>query len=302
MAMPPNELRRAVRRSAIRAAVPLYLCIIAGLPGTMAVLPIVATRSAAARALAITAAPAVYVVAYALTAGLLSRLTRSAIVAGRFARDLGHSVYGPRRLHALCWTAVYYCTPVYHAVLAVPTLRWMTFRLFGYRGSLDITLYPDTWIRDLPVLEIEAGAYLSNRATIGTNMCLMNGDVLVAPVHIGRGAMVGHMAMLAPGVVLEERVEIGVGAGIGLNVRIGAGSRIGPCVVVHHYATIGKRCDIGSASYIGLKATIGDGVVIPPGLVVPPRTVLRSSEDVAFLALHASLQRNPPVTAALATL
>jgi carbonic anhydrase/acetyltransferase-like protein (isoleucine patch superfamily) len=264
--------------------VPLYLVIITGIPTALAVLPFASARSNGQRAFAVVAAPALFIVAYALTAGLLSRLTKTALIAGRFPRDLGHPVYGPRRLYALCWTAIYYCPPVYHAILAVPTLKRIVFRLFGYRGSLDVTLYPDTWVRDLPILDLGPGAYLSNRSTIGTNMCLISGDVLVAPIRIGANAMVGHLSMLAPGVVLGESVEIGVGAAIGLNVSIGKRSRVGPLVSVHHGATIGIGCDIGVSSYIGLKAVIGDRLTIPAGSVVPPRTVLRTREDVARLA------------------
>ena len=32
------------------------------------------------------------------------------------------------------------------------------FRIFGYRGSMDFTIYPDTWIRDLPLLDFGEGA------------------------------------------------------------------------------------------------------------------------------------------------
>jgi acetyltransferase-like isoleucine patch superfamily enzyme len=277
--------RDTVRGALVRAAVPVYLAVIAGVPAVASVFPVLLADARTSRIIAIFLAPGTFVVAYALTAALLSRVTRRALVPGRFPRSLAHPVYGPRRLHALCWTAVYYCPPVYHAILAVPLLKRVIFRLFGYRGSLDITLYPDTWLRDLPILEISAGAYLSNRATIGTNMCLTSGDVLVAPVRIGERAMVGHLAMLAPGVVLGERVEIGVGAGVGLNVVIGARARVGPCVVVHHGVTIGRRCDIGAASYIGLKTVIGDGLTIPPGTVVPARSLLRTQEDVAAIGV-----------------
>jgi hypothetical protein len=49
------------------------------------------------------------------------------------------------------------------------------FRLFGYRGSMKFTVYPDTWIRDLPLLMFGEGAYVSNRATLRTNIVLSNG-------------------------------------------------------------------------------------------------------------------------------
>ena len=272
------------RRMIITACVPIYLMLITGTASAVALAPLLLAADAISPLAAGILAPFSFCLTYAMAAALLSRLTLRAMIPGRFPRDLGHPVYGPRRLHALCWTAIYYCPPVYHAVLAIPQLKRVVFRLFGYRGSLDIALYPDTWVRDLPVLDVGDGAYLSNRATIGTNMCLTSGDVLVAPVRIGKRAMVGHMSMLGPGVVLGDDVEVSVGVGIGLNTRIGAGSRIGPCAVVHHGAQIGEGCDIGATSYIGLKAVIADHLVIPPGLVIPARTVLRTQDDVAALA------------------
>lgn len=274
---------RTWRAALVKTAVPVYLALITGLPLVLAGLPVLMVSGMPGKAACLLIAPISFVVSYATIAGVLSRLTRYALIAGKFPRDLGHPVYGPRRLHALCWTSVYYCTPVYHAVLAIPALKRLTFRLFGYRGSLDVTLYPDTWIRDLPVLEIGKGVYLSNRCTIGTNMCLTSGDVIVAPVRIGDSAMVGHLTMLAPGVELGEGVEVGVGVGVGLRVTVGAKSRIGPCSVIHHGAKIGSRCDIGSSSHIGTKAVIGDGVTIPHGFLVPARAVIRDAADVARL-------------------
>lgn len=85
--------------------------------------------------------------------------------------------------------------------------------------------------------------YLSNRATIGTNMCNIDGTILVAPIRIGRGAMVGHLAMIGPGATLGKKAEIGVGVawppshvgtdrrcGIQWLKRLGWASRRQPCV------------------------------------------------------------------------
>lgn len=285
-AFPSLELPRATRRVTVRALVPVYLSAIVGLPLALATAPAFLASSLFGRLVGLTAAPAIFAVAYVAVAGALSRLTLRAMIAGTFPRDLGHPVYGPRRLHALCWTAIYYCTPLYHAVLAIPFLKWLTFRLFGYRGSLDVTLYPDTWLRDLPLLRVAEGAYLSNRCTIGTNMCLHDGTVLVAPISVGKGAMVGHLAMIAPGVVLGDGVEVGVGCGVGLGASVGRKARLGPMCGVSHGAVIGERCDIGTMALIGTKAVIHPGVRIPPGIVIPPRMTIRTEADLSSLARH----------------
>src|SRR5690242_11904424 len=102
-----------VRRVVIRILVPVYLCTIAGIPLLITVWTI-SSASAALRPIVIGLAPAAFVAFYVLVAGTLARLTTNAIVPGKFARDLGHPVYGPRRLYALCWTAVFYSPAVYH--------------------------------------------------------------------------------------------------------------------------------------------------------------------------------------------
>ena len=78
--------------------------------------------------------PALYALGLVLTAGLLSVPFHRAIVPGSFPRDLRLPAYRRRRLYGLCFTSVFYCTPVYWAFLTVPALKWLLFRLFGYRG------------------------------------------------------------------------------------------------------------------------------------------------------------------------
>ena len=274
-----------MQRRLIRALVPVYLVLIVGLPFAAALYPAMRAGSAPARLALLGLAPAVYALGYLLVAGALARLTIWAIVPGRFPRDLGHRVYGPRRLYGLCWTAIYYCGPLYHAVLAIPTLKRLVLRTFGYQGALDFIVYPDTWIRDLPLLHVESGAYLSNKATIGTNICLRNGDIVVGHIRVRGGALVGHLAMLGPGCDVGEGAEIGVGAALGMNVILGRGTKIGSCSRVNHGAVIGAGCDVGAVSYVGSKAVIADGVLIPPGSVIPARAVVQSAEDVRQLKL-----------------
>jgi acetyltransferase-like isoleucine patch superfamily enzyme len=271
------------RRRLYRLLLPSCLAAVLGLPTVLAFGPVFAAPAGLLRLLAVAFAPIVFCVAMPLVAGLFARTAIAAIVAGKFDRDLGDPIYGKRRVYGLCWTAIYYCPPVYHFVLAVPWLKRATLRLFGYRGSLDVAMYPDTWIRDLPLLELASGAYLSNKATIGTNMCLPGGKIIVAPVSVGRNAMVGHLAMIAPGVVLGEGVEMGVGSAVGIRTLIGPRSTIGPCAVVYHGVRIGAGCHIGGACSIGSKSVIADGITIPFGTVVPPRSRIASQGDVESL-------------------
>lgn len=281
-----NSRRRAIT---VQALVPVYLVLITGVPLAAAGAVVLAPSPVAWRAAAMIVAPALCLLGYVLIAGLLARVTRSAIVPGRFPRALGHAVYGRRRLYALCWTAICYCGPLYHAVLAIPLLKRVVFRLFGYRGSLDFQTYPDTWIRDLPLLTIGKGAYLSNKATISPNMCLKNGKIIVLPVSIGAGTMIGHLTMIAPGADIGPDSEIGVGAAIGVNVCVGAHSLVGPETVLDHDSVIGERCVIGTRAYVGRKTVIRDGLRVPPGAVIPGNLVLSTQSEV-----EAAIANEPP--------
>lgn len=173
--------------------------------------------------------PVLYALGFGLTAGLLSLPFHGSIVPGAFPRDLSMPAYRNRRLYGLCWTAVFYFTPIYWMFLTVPPLKSLLFRLFGYRGQMKFTVDPDSWIRDLPLLEFGEGAYVANKCTLGTNVCLNDGTILVDRIVLGKGAMVGHMTMLAPGVVLEEGAEVGVGVAVGMRAHLEAGVSVGAC-------------------------------------------------------------------------
>jgi acetyltransferase-like isoleucine patch superfamily enzyme len=244
---------------------------------------LVTNTSGVARAIALAAAPIVYVLLYPLLAGLLSLPHQKSVVAGKFARDLTLPAYRGRRQFGLLWTAVYYAVPIYFVWLSVPFLKRLLFALFGYRGSSSFTLYPDTWIRDLPLLRFGAGAYVSNRATLGTNVVLRSGEILVDTVSIGDRALVGHLSMLGPGVVVSDDAEVGIGCAIGFRTRLGAGSQVGPCCTVEHSVVVGPGTTIGTRTYVGSRVRLGPNLRIPAGCVVPAGTRLRTQADVDAL-------------------
>lgn len=156
----------------------------------------------------------------------------------------------------------------------------MVFRLFGYRGSMNFTVYPDTWIRDLPLLHFEDGAYVSNRATLGTNMVLSNGFLLADEITLRANALVGHLVMLAPGVTMETGTEVGVGSAIGIRTTLESGAFVGACCVIEHGVRIRKDAEVGIRSYVGSRSYIGEGIKLPPGALLPPRTRVEGCNQV----------------------
>lgn len=173
--------------------------------------------------------------------------------------DTAVAAYFHRRLYGLCWTAVYYSGPLYFAVLSVPVMKRWVFRMFGYRGAMDFTIYPDTWVRDLPLLDFGAGSYLSNKATIGSNMIFIrNGQKIieVGRIKVGKNAMVGHLTMIGPACEIGDDVQIGVGCGIGRKVKIGERAIIGDTVVLDHGAKVEACAIVTTRSYVGTGRTI----------------------------------------------
>ena len=221
------------------------------------------------------ATPIVWTLVFVTTSGALSLPHQFAVTSGKVRRDVNNRLYFHRRLYGLCWTAVYYNKPIYYVCLTVPLLKRIVFRLFGYRGSMNFTIYPDTWIRDLPLLKFEDGVYVSNRATLGTNMVLSSGFLLVGEIKLRAKALVGHLAMLAPGVVLEQGAEVAVGCAIGIKTVLEEGAFIAPCCTIEHGVRIGRKAVVGSHSYVGSASKVCEGVKLPGGAVIAPRTMVR---------------------------
>lgn len=268
----------------VKALLPVYICLIGGIPLLAAFSPFFWIQERWMQLTWLFFCLPVFALTYVTTAGLLSRFTLPAMVRGKFPRDLKHPVYGPRRLHALCWTAVYYCTPIYFAALTFPALKAWVFTLFGYRHSTNFTVYPDTWLRDLPVLKIEEGAYLSNRATIASNMCLTDGTVIVDHISFGRKCLVGHLAAVGPGSKLAENTEVGVYSVLGIKTRLDANSKVGPCCAINHGAVLESGAEVGTHSFLGVKTVVRSGVKIPAGSNIPPGSILSSQTDLDRIA------------------
>ncbi len=211
----------------VQGGVFLLQWLIYGVPLVLLALPIFLVDSWVVKLLLLASSPLAYSIMFGITAGLLSRPFQAGIIKGVFPRDIRFPIYAMRRLYGICWTSVYYFKPVYGIILSIPWFKAIVFRLFGYKGSLNITIYPDAWIRDLPLLRIEDGAYIANRATIGTNICLRDGNILVGNVTIKKNSIMGHLSIIGIGATIGEGTEVGLDIAIGLHTKIGSNSTIG---------------------------------------------------------------------------
>ncbi len=223
--------------------------------------------------------PVLFMLSFASTLGLISWRFQKGIIPGRFPRDTKHPIYFCRRIYGTCWTQIFYFKPLYAAVLAIPAFKKMTLKLFGMKGNLNFTVYPDTWIRDLPLLNLGSGAYLANRATIGTNVVLSDGSILVDGITIGDNALIGHLSIIGAGSKIGEKAEIGLRATLGIRVKIEKGADVKPQCSINHAAVIGEGASVGAMSFIGLRCVIGPGIKVPPGSNIPNGKILRSQSD-----------------------
>lgn len=289
----------AWRRCAFGLLSMLYLALIYGAPAWLWVAVYEGLRGQAWRLAWAFAGPVVYGAGFLLVAGYLSLFHQKGIVVGRFPRDTGHPIYFHRRLYGLCWTALFYCKPVYALCLAAPWLKWLTFRLFGYRGGMKFTVYPDTWIRDLPLLRFGEGVYISNRVTLGSNIALSNGDIMVDRIEMGDGALVGHLCVLGPGFRMGRGAELGVASEVGIGCSIGDGARVQPTCGLEHGVVVKARAVVGTRSYLGSKAMIGEGIHLAPATLLPRRAAIRSQDDLpryVSSATRPALDEKPEVT------
>lgn len=261
--------------------VPIILFSIFMVPFGFAMAPVILVNDVIGKIIFLMMAPMTFMCLFLFFSGFLSTPFHGAIIPGKFARDLKHPVYGPRRLYALCWTSIFYSGPAYFVYLSIPFLKKTMFRLFGYKGSTNFVVYPDTWIRDLPLLSVGEGAYLSNKATIGTNICLINGTILVDKVTIDKKALIGHLSMVGPGVFLGESAEVGVGCTLGIRCQVSKKSKVGGGAGLNHGVVVGEKVEVGPMSYVGTKTIIMDGIRIPGGANIPSGVVISNQEDVS---------------------
>lgn len=266
----------------LRNAFPTIItCLLAVFPAGMTAILIVSAETLASRILVLAITPLVFSFFFVLVASVLSIPFQSSIISGKFRRVSSDAIYSARRCYGTSWCAFFYCTPIYYTVLNLHFVRKWVFYLYGYRGDTSINLAPDAWVRDLPLLKLGPQTYIANKATIGTNMCLAGGTILVDSVVTGNNVMVGHLALIAPGCKLERDSEIGVGSAVGIRVHLGERVKIGPTSMVNHGALLESGTSVGPMSYIGLKVTIGPDLILPSGSNIPDGAELRTQADVA---------------------
>ena len=243
-----------------KALIPVYLLLILILPSIISGLPFLIATTTTIMIMYLGFLPLRYAFCFVLIADLLSIPHQKAIIPGKLKKSMDDPVYAHRRLYGICWTAVYYFKPIYWLFLSVPELKFFLFRLFGYKDYMDFTIYPDTWIRDLPLLDFGKNSYMSNSATIGINIVSDDGFIKVDRIKIGKNSLIGHPALIALDSKLGDNCEVGVSTRIGIKVTINNGTVLGPASIINHGATIQENSKIGTACNIGTLSRVDKNI------------------------------------------
>lgn len=150
------------------------------------------------------------------------------------------------------------------------SLKTFFFRTFGYKGNLNFTIYPDAWIRDLPLWDIGEHCYLGDGILMGTNIVSPDQRILtVGPIKIGDATIFNQRCALGPNVKIGKNCVIGYNCMVGIRAKVGDNTKIGEYTVVGHGAKVGANVAIGQYCHIGNMSQIEDGVTIEDGEKIP---------------------------------
>jgi len=189
---------------------------------------------------------------------------------GKVRRDGSDPVYEARREYTRRLRRFVYDPAAMNTILTSPELKERFFRTFGYTGSLDFTIYPNAWLRDLPLLDIGAGAYLADGIVLGTNQVTRDqSELRVGPIGIGARTIFDQRCMVGLGATIGADCVIGIQSLVGLGSTIGDGTTVSGNTRICHYARIGRGVTLGYDVFVGLGAEVADGVVVPDCARIP---------------------------------
>lgn len=195
---------------------------------------------------------------------------------GKFRRTPESSDYAARLTYTTALREFVYNPAALNLILSNAALKAQFFRAFGYTGSLDFTIYPNCWLRDLPLLNIGEKAYLADGIVLGTNQVSTDQRFVTADViRIGARTIFDQDCMIGYGTSIGADCVVGIRCAVGIKSAIGEGTSIG------EMANIGHGCHIGSAVRIGQVCVIGNFSMIEEGVALPDQARLPSFSRVS---------------------
>ncbi len=192
------------------------------------------------------------------------------IAPGKFERLNDNPDYVSRLRYTEVLREYVYDPALMNLILTDPALKMSFFRCFGYKGQMEFTIYPNAWIRDLPLLDIGKGAYLGDGIVLGTNQVSIDQKFInVNTIKIGantifdqRGA-VGYETEIGSNCSLRFDVAIGIKCTIGDNTSVGEKSFIGHGTKIGSQVVVGQGCSIGNMCIIDDDITLDLATTLP---------------------------------------
>lgn len=142
-------------------------------------------------------------------------------------------------------------------LFASNTLRFLSLRALGARVAFDANMSADVDILDPWLLTIENGATIGARAILASHY-VDRGKLVLGPVTVRAGALVGASVMVGPSVEIGARTVIKPLTSISNDVSVGEDTQVGPNAFIGNGVKIGKGAVVHACVHIERKQTIGD--------------------------------------------
>lgn len=203
------------------------------------------------------------------------------IRAGKYLRDDNNPHYQHRLIYTQQLRNFVYNPAILNIIFTDKTLKERFFKLFGYQGNVSFTIYPDCWIRDLPLLDIGENAYLGDGILLGTNRVSLNQKhIRVSPISIGAHTVIDQHCSIGPDSHIGHRCALGYNTKIGAKVYIGHKTHAEENISIGNCVTIGKESRIGQSTLIGNFCTIEPGADIPPHSRIAPYSYVSNTGEI----------------------
>ena len=122
---------------------------------------------------------------------------------------------------------------------------------------------------------IHAGSLIGNNVRVDDNTVIgklpmkaalsaVTQDQALAPCSIADDCMIGAMAVIYRGCILNSKVMVADLASLRENVEVGEYTIIGRGVTIENKVRVGSRCKIETEAYITALSEVGDGCFIAP--------------------------------------
>jgi acetyltransferase-like isoleucine patch superfamily enzyme len=182
-------------------------------------------------------------------------------------------------IKAELWKVVVDFDFLYNYILKIYSLRWIFFKLIGFKIKSSSMVATDVRIYEPHMLEVGHNVLLpvyslfSGHAITGATM-------VMGKIKIGDDCRLGAQSTYGPGVTLGHQVTIGFNVVLGPGSQVGDSSLIDSGTKVAENCKIGKDVSIGKDCVIDRRAEIADGVQIPSFTRIRTKRKINSTEEL----------------------